>query len=1230
METLTKTKTKLTTNLALGVSAVALVGSAVIVGYGVYSMGGLASLLGISTTATPSSGISTAITPSLVGHWNFDDANISLDLSGLSNNAEIVGSVSCSFEYGLIKSGCVFGQAANNYLKINSVANDMSPAQGTISVWAYPTATGNNRYVIEGMGSNSDRYYIQWTGGQFRVVRGNPAASLTLLTNVELNKWYHLVLSWDRDTLYGYINGELKGSKNFTTTGKTPTRFNIGYQAPSLPTYPDKTFPGYIDEVTFYNQKLSDEDINDIYDDGFYASLVGYWNFNHDSEAESNVVLDSSQLGNNGEVVGSVPYSSEYGFYDLGRIFGQQGNYININSVADDMNLNQGTISVWAYPTETGTNRYVIEGMGSNSDRYYIQWTGGQFRVVRGNPAAILTLNTDIQFNRWYHLVLSWEGNTMYGYVNGELKGSKTFTSTGKTPTRFNIGNQVAADNRTFPGYIDEVNFYSRRLSDSQVKKIYDFYWNLMGCSDSDGLDLYTKGTTTGIRQGHIETHTDYCHNSSYVLEGVCIDNKLETRLDLCEFGCNDGACIQASIGALSIGRDGLEPAGNIAVGIDQFLGSFEFEVKKEPITISLLNIWVKNNPRGLLLENLMLIDAQGQVVAGPMDPIGVPGAAFTDIFTVPVGINTYKLVGTLSSANGWVAGDTVSVAINNASEEFIQAVGENSGEDIPVSPAGQMIDGPVMTVKDAELIVTKNSTAVDKTVFFNSTKNLVGSWIFDAANSAEDIRITSIAVACSSTAINLTLYDGDTALIPSNDTPTIDGDGRGTNMSGTSTFVLSEPILIPKGTSKVIDLKVDIPSNTASGHTEKYGITSNTAVSAYSAVSGNTVVPKVIAHDGAVITIIPNGHLTINEDASSASKRLVIAGTSGENVIDLRFKAIYEDIDIRKLRVYISDGGLYGTDVGGYDDVSKFYLKLDGQVVGNAAGYSVAGASTEVNFEAGQVVIPQGSTGKKLSILVDLAEIGTGLPGTDNADIKVGLSGPNGLQATGVSSNNPAREFFIDASGSSVIIHKAVPQVVIENPGTTLGANSLLHHTKITAVGGPIGIWRLAYQATTSTKVNLINAYTVLSSCQGGCGSITNGSQLSDITSGYYIPFTINKKIFDMPISSSQPHGKYYLEISENSTAVIDLYATVNLTANNDYVVTSLLSDIYSWNNGTSGKPASTSIWQIVNGGSFVWSPLNDDNSQTASSLTAEQWYNGYLVSGLGVATTTPITIGE
>ena len=65
-------------------------------------------------------------------------------------------------------------------------------------------------------------------------------------------------------------------------------------------------------------------------------------------------------------------------------------------------------------------------------------------------------------------------------------------------------------------------------------------------CSETDdGKDYYTKGTTTGSLNGDYGDYTDECYNNREVEEYYCDGNEVKSTIHICDYGCEDGACVE-------------------------------------------------------------------------------------------------------------------------------------------------------------------------------------------------------------------------------------------------------------------------------------------------------------------------------------------------------------------------------------------------------------------------------------------------------------------------------------------------------------------------------------------------------------------------------------------------------------------------------------------------------------------------------------------------------------
>lgn len=142
----------------------------------------------------------------------------------------------------------------------------------------------------------------------------------------ELNKWYHIAVTFGIGDITVFINGEQVYKKgtygnypSFDITnegnGDESTRaFWIGYSYSS-----DRYFPGYMSEVRVWNRMLSADEIkaeNHFYTvDPNSEGLVGYWKFN---EGTGNIIKDYSASGN--DMVGQKNVSDHNGMH-----YGEEG-----------------------------------------------------------------------------------------------------------------------------------------------------------------------------------------------------------------------------------------------------------------------------------------------------------------------------------------------------------------------------------------------------------------------------------------------------------------------------------------------------------------------------------------------------------------------------------------------------------------------------------------------------------------------------------------------------------------------------------------------------------------------------------------------------------------------------------------------------------------------------------------------------------------------------------------
>ncbi len=199
--------------------------------------------------------------------------------------------------------------------------------------------------------------------------------------------------------------------------------------------------------------------------------LVGYWSFD---EGSGNKVYDKSGNGNDGNLLpsGSGPAWTA-GKFGSALSFDGTDDYV-LTPRLQESSPNAQTTAVWIKPEHPGG--CVISELGQNTINvgyHYCQIEVESNGEVRGKIWNIgwISIGT-INWNIWNHIVISFNGSVVNGYINGESssmsQGTRSppsswhlaFAATDST----NLGNGVY-----FNGIIDEAHVWNKALSPDQT-----------------------------------------------------------------------------------------------------------------------------------------------------------------------------------------------------------------------------------------------------------------------------------------------------------------------------------------------------------------------------------------------------------------------------------------------------------------------------------------------------------------------------------------------------------------------------------------------------------------------------------------------------------------------------------------------------------------------------------------------------------------------------------------
>src|SRR5947207_83863 len=184
---------------------------------------------------------------------------------------------------------------------------------------------------------------------------------------------------------------------------------------------------------------------------------------------------------NNGTLQGGVSFT--IGKVDESFSFDGSSGFINVaNTPALDVGTGDLTIDSWINFNSLAKDQDIfakILGSFPNDQSYVLEFdTPNSLRFVISDHASRndLVVPTSLQTGTWYHIAAVRQGNTNSLYLDGNLIGQQTAgnnidTGTGGLAT---IGKLPTAGERFMSGSIDELEIFSRALTQTEIQNIFN------------------------------------------------------------------------------------------------------------------------------------------------------------------------------------------------------------------------------------------------------------------------------------------------------------------------------------------------------------------------------------------------------------------------------------------------------------------------------------------------------------------------------------------------------------------------------------------------------------------------------------------------------------------------------------------------------------------------------------------------------------------------------------
>ena len=359
----------------------------------------------------------------------------------------------------------------------------------TVEAWIQPTSSVGLQTIVskfEHFSSNlsynlvlfgtSLRWQFNTTGLGSPAFDANGAALFD-------GQFHHVAATYDGAVSNIYIDGVLVRTDNFAggalTSSSTPFYIGAARDSGSDAHF----FNGRIDEVSIYSRALSTAEISSVYNANSSgkckpvatnpaANLAGFWT----GDGDARDFAGEDQNGTNNGATFAVGR--------VGQSFRFTADPQNI-SIPDSAAMRSAnfTIEAWAKSdSNSGVRHIFAKTLGTGTADSYVLWnnSGTLNAAICAVNFACDTISAPM-FNtgEWHHVAFTFDdaGDSLRLYVDGtQIASGASGLSIGYDTHPALIGadyaNEVIAD--SWRGLLDEVSFYDRALSASEIAVVYN------------------------------------------------------------------------------------------------------------------------------------------------------------------------------------------------------------------------------------------------------------------------------------------------------------------------------------------------------------------------------------------------------------------------------------------------------------------------------------------------------------------------------------------------------------------------------------------------------------------------------------------------------------------------------------------------------------------------------------------------------------------------------------
>ena len=436
----------------------------------------------------------------------------------------------------------------------------------TCSSWIYldavPSDANIGSTIVKKYGGMYDGFFFSVNNDmklQLRMHNGTTSYNFVSSNALTIGQWCFVAATYDGGKIKLYLNNNLECEQSFSgLLWNTNQDFSIG-----------NLFQGVIDNVRIYNTDLQASEISSIYNSENDGVVAGYL-FSGNAD-------DLSGNGNNGIVNGAVMTADRFGNPDSAYYFDGNNDYITCPKQILPNTISSYTLSLWIKPKTLNGEEVLI------SDRYGPKW-GYKYRFTFDNSSlkywicndtsySVVNSNSSSQIDIWHNVVGVFDNDTknMSLYVDGIFQSSVHNELWNSIANPTIIGrHEGPVTGSYFNGSIDDVRFYERVLTPSEISSLFDMYKISISVNPSNSGTTNPSGNINAKKGGEISVSaipSSNYHFTGWTGDVISSDNPLLVTNVTKNMDITANFAINTySINALAGANGSISPTGTVTV----------------------------------------------------------------------------------------------------------------------------------------------------------------------------------------------------------------------------------------------------------------------------------------------------------------------------------------------------------------------------------------------------------------------------------------------------------------------------------------------------------------------------------------------------------------------------------------------------------------------------------------------------------------------------------------